>query len=243
MTVCRPSTPRAAALRLGAALFALAAVIALPHPAHAAGKWRLVTQDEGVRVYDMPEAGRAVPRFRGVATIEAPALHLLAILGDVARSCEWNTACKHSVLLHKVDDLRMTFHNRLKAPWPVSDRDAILKTSALISKDGKTITALFRAIAYPSRPPASGVVRFPKLVGQYAMTVLGPTTTKVVYTIDSDSGGWLPDWVVRYATKKVPIGTLAGLRAQATRTRGKYDAFIAKHTAKAPAPAPAPPAK
>ena len=83
MIVCRPPTPHVAVLRCGAGLLVLASVLALPHSADAAGKWRYVTKGEGVRVYDMPEEGRAVPRFRGVATIEAPALQLLAILGDV----------------------------------------------------------------------------------------------------------------------------------------------------------------
>ncbi|MCO4761891.1 MAG: hypothetical protein KC502_10320 [Myxococcales bacterium] len=213
-------------------LLIMAALVASASTAFAAPKWQFVTSGEGVRVYNFPEKGRSVPRFRGVATIDAPALQLLAILGDVQRSCEWNTACKHSILLSRTDDLRMVFHNRLKAPWPVSDRDAILKTNASISADGSVVRATFRAIRYAKRPPASGVVRFPRLIGQYKMTVISPTRTRVVYTIDSDSGGWLPGWMVRYATKNVPIGTLAGLRKQARRTRGQYAAFIAKHTPK-----------
>lgn len=226
----KPNLTRDIACLLGLTL--LAVTVAPSSVNAAAKKWRFVTSGEGVRVYDLPEAGRAVPRFRGIAVINAPAMQLLAVLADVGRACEWNTACKHSIVLKKTGDLQMVFHNRLKAPWPVSDRDAILKTSAKISEDGRRISALFRAIRYPSRPPKKGVVRFPRLIGKYVMTALGPNKTRVVYTIDSDSGGWLPGWVVRYATKKVPIGTLAGLRKQAKRTAGQYKRFITKHAPK-----------
>ncbi len=221
--------------RLAAATLLVAT--ALSAQATAAG-WHFITTDRGVRVYDKPDPKRDVPMFKGVATLDAPIIQLLAILGDVKRSCEWNPACVHAKLVRKDTDFKMLFHLRLKGPWPVSDRDAILSTDATVSRGGKVVDAIFRAIKYPRIKPASGVVRFPRLIGRYHMVAVSPTRTRVVYTIDSESGGWLPAWVVRYATKKVPVGTLDGLRRQAKKTKGQYAAFVKKHTPAAPPAGP-----
>ena len=207
---------------------------------HAAG-WKFATKDKGVRVLLQDVPGRRVPKFRGIITINAPVMQLLAVLADIPRSCEWNAACVHARVVKKRSDIDILFHLRLKAPWPVSDRDAILRTNAKIRKDGKVVYATFRAMPYRAIKPASGVVRFPRLIGKYTMTAVGPNRTHVVYTIDSDSGGWIPTWLVRYATQKVPVATLVGLRKQAKKTKGAYAAFIKKHTPRAARPKVAPP--
>ena len=52
------------------------AVLCAASPAAA---WRKVGVDEGVTIYDEPDSDRVVPRFKGVATIDAPMYHLIAI--------------------------------------------------------------------------------------------------------------------------------------------------------------------
>ncbi|MBP47699.1 MAG: hypothetical protein CMH53_07155 [Myxococcales bacterium] len=204
----------------------------------AAKGWKFATSERGISVFLQQEPGRQVPKFRGVVTIDQPVMQLLAVLADIPRSCEWNAACVHARVVKRSSDFKMLFHLRLKAPWPVSDRDAVLKTSARVRADGKRVKAIFRAIPYGKIKPASGVVRFPRLIGTYVMNAIGPNRTQVKYTIDSESGGWLPNWLVRYATQKVPIATLDGLRKQAKKTKGTYAAFIARNTPKSAKPAP-----
>ena len=223
-----------AGLTLAAALFAA--------PAEAAPGWQRVASKDGVDVYVLPDTKRDVPLFKGVTTINAPILTLLAILTDVDRACAWNLRCHSVRTVRRFDDLNVIFYNRLSAPWPVDDRDAIYHASARIRSDGRRVDAIFRAIPRPEILVPPDVVRFPRLIGTYRLDSVNPTTTKVTYQIDADPGGMIPDWFVRYASKGVPTATLSGLRREAARVGDRYAAFMAKYATAAATVAPSIPA-
>lgn len=231
-----PSTPPAR-VRPSALVVAFALLL-LPMLAGAAG-WEKVASERGVRVYIREVPGRDVPRFKGVATIDADPLLLLAVLADVERACEWNAACVHARIVQKRGEFDLDFHNRLKATWPVSDRDAVLRTSARIEDGGNRVYAEFRAIQ--SAPaPAKGVVRFPMLHGRYRIRRNAKGGSDVEYVIDADPGGWVPNWFVKYAVKNVPLDTLTGLRRQAAKRAADYADFVRRHRPPQPEPPHAP---
>lgn len=207
-----------------------------PAVATAGAHWQRISSSEGVSVYVLPDDSRDVPLFKGVTTIKAPILNLLAILTDVDRACEWNLRCHSVRTIHRMDPLNVVFYNRLSAPWPVDDRDAVYRASARISQSGRRVDAVFRAISRPEILIPAGVVRFPRLVGTYRLESLGAGSTRVTYQIDADPGGMVPTWFVRYASKGVPTATLNGLRREAGRIGKRYATFVARYapvTAKA----------
>jgi len=104
-------------------------------------------------------------------------------------------------------------YNRIGSPWPVSDRDVVLRSRRSDLPDGG-IRLEFENTTTPEVPPVDGVVRMRRLVGSYALRPEG-TGTHVVYTLDSDPGGSLPGWLVRQASKDLPYYTLRNLRERA----------------------------
>lgn len=224
-----PATSTARHLRrktLAAACLA-ALVWTAAAPAAAQENWKQVALEKGVHVYVQPDDSRDLPIFRGVLVIHADILHLLAILTDVDKACDWNARCISARTLERRSQTDVTFYNRLDGMWPVNDRDGIYDARATILDGGAKVVASFKARPWPQIKVPSGTVRFTRLHGAYVLTRLGPTRTRVDYRIDADPGGWVPAWAVRYGSKWVPVGTLSGLRAQARRTVGKYDAVIA----------------
>lgn len=236
----RTSTPQLKSHRqrllglLAGLLLAAGLVLAARAPAQASPRWQRIASDKGIDVYALPDDKRDVPLFKGVTTIRAPILELLAILTDVDRACSWNLRCHTARTLQRTDDLHVIFYNRLDAPWPVDDRDAVYKAEARILDGGKQVRATFRAIKWPALPVPSGVVRFPHLIGTYRMDSLGPHATRVSYQIDASPGGMVPDWLVSYTSKRVPIATLSGLRRESRRIGKRYAAFVARHQPPAP---------
>ena len=49
-------------------------------------------------------------------------------------------------------------------------------------------------------------------------------STFVEFRVRADPGGATPDWLVRWASERVPLDTLLGLRRQVRKTRGGYAA-------------------
>jgi hypothetical protein len=194
-----------------------------------ARSWEQLDVDRGVAIWVMPDETRPIPIFKGQLTIEAPLLHLLAILADLPRAGEWNSRFTGLRILQRSGDFDMRFYVRITAPWPISDRDGVMLTNVEGDPAGDHVTGWFRNVTDPTAGPVDGVVRLPRMIGVYRLWREGPNRTRVEYEIDADPGGSIPRWLARYVVKAMPVDALDGLRRQVARTQGSYDEFIRRH--------------
>ncbi len=225
----RTLLPLAPSNRWRTALLA-ALLLALPLPAGAEETWTHDATDQGVEVSTRTEAGRNLPIFRGVGTIDAGVFEILAVMDDIAHYTEWMSDCSGARIVKQINEFERIEYNRIAAPWPVSDRDTTLRSWVEASARKKDVWARFESVTVPEAGPVSGVVRMPRLAGFYHLEPIDAGHTKVTYQVDADPGGLLPDWLVKLTSRKLPIQTLVGLRRQVTKTRGQHEAFLADTT-------------
>jgi hypothetical protein len=208
------------------ALLFASLVLLAAREARAESDWQpLVTQD-GVSVEERSTPGRTLPELRGSAEIDAGIFEVLAVISDVPRQTEWVRDCAESRLVREEAEDVSLVYNRTRAPWPLSDRDVVLRTQAALLAPAQHATVSFANVDDPSTPPIDGVVRMPRLVGEYDLTSISPTRTRVTYRLDIDPGGSLPGFAVTRTTREIPLHTLLGLRKQAEATRGHYAEFV-----------------
>ncbi len=193
--------------------------------AHAA-EWEEVKRTKGIIVYEFEVEDRDLAAFRGVGAVNGTLYEILAILSDSDRRTEWQHKCVGAHDVERINESSRITYNRTAAPWPVDDRDVVLKTKIKVVEPDQVILAQFRAISTPKKGKVKGVVRMPYLKGHYKLTRVGPKRTRVEYQVDADPGGWLPDWLANRASRELPINTLLGLRRQVKRTRGDYDEML-----------------
>lgn len=191
--------------------------------------WKKIGEQEGITLWTKDKPGRAIPVFKGRTEIDAPMYQLLAILADPERAVEWNSRVAALRLLERASDFDFRFYVRIRAPWPANDRDVVLATELTREENGERLIAWFRGDRRAATPVPDGVVRFERLTGIYRLQRLAPGKTLVEYEIDGDPGGWLPGWLISYSVRGMPLDALRGLRRQAARTRGQYDAFVSRH--------------
>ena len=118
--------------------------------------WEKLTEDDGVVVSRKAVPGRSLPIFRGIVTYKESIYDVLAVLDDVALRTKWVHRCIESKMLKKVSDFSRIIYNRTDAPWPVSDRDVVVQSKAIV--DPKLQPGIsFTLENY--RPKRSGVVR------------------------------------------------------------------------------------
>jgi hypothetical protein len=204
-------------------------LLALSPPARAAETWVKEADEKGVVVSTLAVAGRGLPIFRGVGTVDASVFEILAVLDDIGRFTEWMADCKAARVVKQKSELERIEYNRIAAPWPVSDRDTTIRSWVEADVVKREVWARFQSIDTPDAPPVSGVVRMPRLAGFYHLQVIDAGHTKVTYQVDADPGGLLPEWLIKLTTRKLPIETLVGLRRQVAKTRGKYEAFLKRY--------------
>ena len=184
--------------------------VTLITPAYA--ERRVVRVENGITVEEEVDANRALPILTGTATMSASADQIAAWVGAVHTYTDWQHNCEEARVLPQSDGSRLTY-NRIGSPWPVSDRDVVLRSTRTNSTDG-SIRIEFRSTEDANLAVPSGVVRMPRLVGSYDLTPV-EGGTQVVYTVDSDPGGSLPAWLVRQASKDLPYNTLRNLQERA----------------------------
>jgi hypothetical protein len=205
---------------------AIAAVLLATGAARADGEWQTVVAQDGVRVEERIEPGRALPELRATVEIDAGIFEVLAVIRDVPRQTEWMADCEESRLLREEGPDVSIFYNRTGAPWPVSDRDVVLRAETILLEPSARASVRFANVADPSAAVIDGIVRMPRLVGAYDLVALSPERTRVTYELDIDPGGSLPAWAVTRTTRGMPLYTLLGLRRQVGATRGAYADFV-----------------
>jgi hypothetical protein len=209
------------------AALALAVALLAAERASADGSWRPLLTRDGVGVEERSAPGRTLPELRATVEIDAGLFDVLAVITDVPRQTEWMHDCEESRLLRRDGADVTLLYNRTGAPWPVSDRDVVLRSETRLLDPGRRVAVRFANTIDPGAPPIDGIVRMPRLVGEYELVSLAPERTRVTYRLDIDPGGSLPSWAVSRTTRDTPLYTLLGLRRQVAATRGAYADFVA----------------
>ena len=185
--------------------------------------WRRIDTRDGVVVSTRAVPGQNLPEFRGVAVVEGTLFDLLGIVMDVKRHCEWRAKCHSARLVRKINDFERMIYTRIDAPWPVNDRDVVLRGKAMVHVKRRIVVSSFHAVRVASVPDVSGVVRMPRLQGSYRFEELDKARVRVTYQVYSDPGGMLPAWLAARSARQLPYKTLTGLRKRVKQTRGTYD--------------------
>ncbi len=201
-------------------------VAAFTQPFLASDDWRHLTTKDEIEVSEREVPGRAFPIFRGVGTIEANLYDVFAVIADVDRYTEWMHNCVEARRVRRESETVYYSYNRTGAPWPVRDRDVVLRSKMIVVEPGRELHVRFGSVEDDSVGPVKGVVRMRRLEGHYKLEAIGAEQTRVEYQVDADPGGRLPAWLVKRNTRDLPLRTLLKLRQQVTRTRGQYDDSI-----------------
>jgi hypothetical protein len=199
-------------IELLAAAAAAFLILTLP-TTQAFAERNVVLVEDGITVEEEVEEGRALPIMIGSMTMRTSADQIAEWILAVHTYVDWQHNCKEARVLTQPDGTTLTY-NRIGSPWPVSDRDVVLRSSRKTLEDGG-IRLEFQSTDEASIEVPRGVVRMVRLIGSYVLRPLPEGGTHVVYTIDSDPGGRLPAWLIKQAGKDLPYRTLKSLQERA----------------------------
>ncbi|HEY6880198.1 MAG TPA: hypothetical protein VI299_19375, partial [Polyangiales bacterium] len=137
---------------------------------------------------------------------------IMEFLLDTTMHTEWMYKCKESRIVKRFDDTHGILYNRVNAPWPVKDRDVLLDIMYRYTPQRTAVTFRFRDTNEFPMPVPTWVVRMPKLTGFFRLWQETPTRTNVLYQVESDIGGNVPDIAARRYARNLPYVTLERLR-------------------------------
>lgn len=193
--------------------------------------WEFAKEDAGIKVYLRDKPGSGFKEYRGEGVINAELNTLMALMDDTNACVDWMLNCKDPQLISKVSMVERYIYQVNNLPWPVTDRDMIIRT--LISQDESTraVTVGLQAVQLDDLPvhlrnrvPAGpDYIRVESLNGYWKFIPIDGQSTKAIYQNHVELGGNLTPAIVNIAIVNSPIKTIKRMREVAMKD--KYRCF------------------
>ncbi len=215
-------------------LFCLLSILLLTTSLSAA-PWKVVRVDDEITVSERKEMDRELPSFKGEGLVKSRPFPILAVLADGSRRKEWMHRSGETKVLKQVSDHEAISYQQTLAPWPVSDREVIMRTRVfLIQKENDPnieIIATFDGEKHDDlrKLDSDKFVWMSYLKGYWHLKQVGPNETIVTYMVNTDPGGSLPNWLINRITRDLPYYTIYYLREQVEKTKGQYEGYLKKY--------------
>jgi hypothetical protein len=151
---------------------------------------------------------------RSTSEVELPIDKVAATLEDMAA---------HQDLFESIVSIHVlapdTMHITLDFPSPMSDRDYVAKYTR--SVEGEVRKYAWTPVQHPNAPEVEGVVRLPKMAGEWRLEPAG-SNTKVTYLWHAEISGQFPTWALPQARKKAGNEALKDIaKASAAAAKGQ----------------------
>ena len=198
--------------RLFQAFWLIAVIIGAALSAQTAqADWTLQKDDEGIRVHTRPNPNSSLDEFKGTVELRARLSSLVKLIRDADHSQDWMHSSGGTEVVTKISIKEQIVRNITLSPWPVRDRDVILKASSY--QDPKTLIITIELHSLSNHAPErEGFVRMPQLDGRWVFKPVAQDMVQVSYQLKIDPGGSIPGWIARSSTTDIPFNTLKQMR-------------------------------
>lgn len=226
-TLTQPSPSRAYASRaawissVALSLISLISLSSLNATEASAGGWETVGTYDRVKVSRKTVEGSSLFAFRGITEADIPLDILIGTFVDPTQRRHWvDRYAKHETI--NKTPLSETYWIRFKLPPLVSDRDYVLKSTAVVNEDKGVVEIRIKSVKH-AKYPEDCCVRAEVKSTYYKFTALSATKTRLEVEVHTDPKGLLPNWLVNLIQKKWPSKTLSRLIKHARKRNTSHE--------------------
>ncbi|HEX5171964.1 MAG TPA: START domain-containing protein, partial [Cyclobacteriaceae bacterium] len=172
---------------------------------------KLKKDKDGIKVYTCDEEDSKFKSLRAEFSLERITKdQLKSFLLDGDNYLTWQYKMIESKVLQPLGDDEVIVRSVLDAPWPVTNREMIVKVSIVDKTGGLTVTTSSIGYTYPM---SDDLVRVPF---SQAIWEIAPVDKglSVRYFLRINPGGSIPTWLVNMAMAEGPYETFRNLRKQ-----------------------------
>ena len=175
--------------------------------------WRLVKDNDWIRVFESDMDQSNFKRIKVECTIEGTFEKLIQVLNNVENHKTWIYNTKNSYILKRVSATEYYYYTETFLPWPLKNRDAVVHIR--FTRDSENRCLKIAAEGVPDYLPSiSGKVRVPRSANSWLVTQPAPNKLHIVYVFEADPGGGVPAWLVNALVDKGPYESFRKLAAQ-----------------------------
>lgn len=187
--------------------------------------WKFENREHGITVSRRERSGRALSAFRGVGQLKAEVLKVLAVILDTREVERWAYGITSARSVRHIDDRSELVYLYSNTPWPVRDRDMVVRRTVSVIKPGEEF-----AVSLRCEPTASaereGIIRVRACESSFRIRKIDRATTEIIYEMSLDPQGSLPQWASAWVARTAPVKTLLAIQERASRSDDRYASFV-----------------
>ncbi len=183
---------------ISALLFAL--VLASASVARADGDWQRVTVKDGVTVDRRTVNGSKLYETRAMSWAPLSPKQIFDVLCDRQRYPEFLSYLKKQEVISEVGDDAIVY-DQIRVPL-VSDRDYVIRVHKSVDEATQLYSLVFESADALGPPEAKGHVRARNIRGGWWLKPGARGGVDITYSLYSDPGGSIPNWIVNLVQKK-----------------------------------------
>jgi len=176
-----------------------------------ASTWELIREEAAIQVFARAVHGSKIKELKGITQVQAPLAGVVTLLQDAEANIEWVYHSGGVKVLRQVSEREAYVYAITEAPWPIYDRDAVIRFSLQQNPQNRVVT-----ITMSGSPdyiePQKFFVRMPVFEGFWQLTPLPNGWVEIICQLHAEPGGFIPDWLANSAAQKAAYQTLVNLR-------------------------------
>ncbi len=90
-------------------------------------KWKLIKNENGIKVYISPILGTDATEIKIITSFKSSLSELAIVMRDVASFPKWISKCEKTKVLKFVNDSVLYYYNETYAPWSFANRYLVVK--------------------------------------------------------------------------------------------------------------------
>lgn len=179
--------------------------------------WEIVADRNDIIVHKKLDPISGLAAFRGNTIVQEPDPYaFVALMNDFDSYPRWLHFVSKAEELEYVTPLHRYLRFQTMLPWPLKNREALLKATVIQHPAKATEWGDFIEILLTNepdyRPPNPSFIRFPHLRGIFSFKWLSEDTVSITYELHLDPGGYIRPWLANIVLRDAPYFTLERLR-------------------------------
>ncbi len=192
--------------------------------------WKLVKEKESIKIYQKKVDEYEIKLVKGVVVIDEPVEVVAHVIGDVEAQPEWMANVEKVRVVEKVKwkkgdpELTLIAYCMADSPWPVQDRDMVLKVNVKWYEDFGMFKITCNSLKDHGKyvPVNEDYLRMTESDANFFLEsdLNDRNKTEVTYVTMINPAGWIPTWATNLSVF-IQYDTLVGLRNAAEKKKYK----------------------
>ncbi len=173
--------------------------------------WQKVKEKDNIEIFTRSTPLSSIKEVRIKTTFQVSLEHFVKALNQVSAYPQWVYKCTTAHRVKTLNENEFVYYVVSDLPFPLKDRDVFIHSRQWFEED----TQIYRAESVATSEfgsPNDKLVRIPKLHSRWTIKVVAENKIAIDYSLLTEPGGSMPNWLVNMAVTMGPIRTMKGLQ-------------------------------